>query len=363
MTNRTITDQQVGALPIHGGRAELLEEIMSTPVEHVDRAEHPLDDLAPRRGRRALATVAAVAAVVATVGGLAAWRIPDQTSTPDGTSLGHGVKGGTASHSKHDTRPSTQEAQVRSVPGGAYFALGEAGWTITYVDEAANGMSITYTRDGQTLELDLYPADNYQTYVMDRHADYGDGTATSLLGQDATRWESLPDSHTTIRTPEGGRFLEASGSGMDEAAYTDLVGQLVQTDEHGFASSMPAGVVTPFNREPAIRHLLRGVDTPPGFSLADVALTGFNDAYAAAAQVAGSVGCAWVDVWDGGTVADRQAAIEAFDGSRSWPLLRDIAHEGGYSGGFWSVGHRMQIGHTDKGQPLTASYLKSGICY
>jgi hypothetical protein len=69
-----------------------------------------------------------------------------------------------------------------------------------------------------------------------------------------------------------------------------------------------------------------------------------------------------VDVWDGGTAADRQAAVDAFEGSRSWPLLRAIADEGGYASVFWSVGRQMQIGHTDKGQPLTASNLKSGIC-
>ncbi len=128
MTNRTITDQQVAALPIHGGRAELLEEIMSTPVDQVDRAEHRLDDLAPRRGRRALATVAAVAAVAATVGGLAAWRIPHQTATPDGTSFGHGAEVGTATHGSTTPAPRAQEAQVRSVPGGAYFAFASAGW-------------------------------------------------------------------------------------------------------------------------------------------------------------------------------------------------------------------------------------------
>lgn len=360
MTNRTITDQQVAALPIHGGRAELLEEIMSTPVDQVDRAEHRLDDLAPRRGRRALATVAAVAAVAATVGGLAAWRIPHQTATPDGTSFGHGAEVGTATHGKHDTRPSSQEAQVRSVPGGAYFAFASAGWSLTHVDEAAGGMSVTYAADGQELDFDLYPADSYQTYVADRQA-YGDGTPVSVLGQNGTLWASAPDAHDLIRTPEGGRFLEVTGSGMDEAAFRGLVAQIVQTDDRGFADSMPTDVVTPFNRMEAIHHLLRGVETPPGFTADDVTLTGFNDAYHSAAGVAGSVGCAWFDVWARGTDADRQAAIDAFDGSRSWPLLESIAHQGGYSSYFWSLGHRLAVGHTDKGQPLTLAGLRMGL--
>jgi hypothetical protein len=90
---------------------------------------------------------------------------------------------------------------------------------------------------------------------------------------------------------------------------------------------MPGDVVTPYYRTVAIHQLLRGVETPPGFTAADVTLTGFNDAYQSAAGVAGSVGCAWVDVWDGGSEADRQAAIDAMDGSGSWPLLQRIAHQ------------------------------------
>jgi hypothetical protein len=367
MTMHTITDQQVAGLPIHGGRAELLEEIMSTPVDQVDRAEHRLDDLAPRRGRRALATVAAVAAVAATVGGLAAWRIPHQGATPDGTSFGHGTTPG-AHHAKHGDKagadhPATQVAPaVRSVPGGRYFALDEGGWTVTNVDESPSGMSVTYARDGQEVELELYPADAYAAYLNDRNTDYGHGTDVTVLGQGATRWAAATDGYDLIRTSEGDRFLEVSGSGMNEGAFSDLVDQIVQTDVRGFDDAMPDGVVTPFNRDEAIRNLLHGVETPPGFTAADVTLTGFNDAYHSAAGVAGAVGCAWVDVWASGSEADRQAVIDAFEGSRSWPLLQRIADQGGYSSVFWQVAHRMSVGHTDKGQPLTAAYLKSGIC-
>jgi hypothetical protein len=223
-------------------------------------------------------------------------------------------------------------------------------------------MSVTYERDGQELELDLYPADRYQMYADDRARDLGTGTDTSMLGQDATRWAYAADDHTLIRTPQGARFLEVRGTGMDEAAYLDLVGQIVQTDVHGFADSLPTDVVTPYNREQAIHHLLRGVDTPPGFTAADVSMDGFNDAYQSATKVAGSVGCAWIHVWAGGTHADHQAAINAFEGSRSWPLLQAIAHEGGYSSGFWDVGPELRSGHDDKGNPVKVSALRSAIC-
>lgn len=364
MTTRTITDQQVSALPIHDGRAELLEEIMSTPVEQVDRAERRVDDLAPRRGRRALATVAAVAAVAVTVGGAAALRSPHRSApAPDHSS--YADQSDDPSADARPDRPVDRSIRgtgtITSVAGGRYFALDAVGWGLTYVDESGADMSVSYGRDGLELELDLYPADSHGIYLRDRQAD-SDGTPTSLFGRDAMLFTPSPGVHDLIRTAEGDRFLEVTGRGMSKAEFLDLVDHLVQTDAAGFADSVPDDVVTPFNRMEAIRHLLQGVETPPGFTADDVSLTGFNDAYASAAHVAGSVGCAWVDVWASGSEADRRAAIDAFEGSRSWPLLQRIADQGGYSEVFWQTAHRMRVGHTDKGRPLTASYLKSGIC-
>jgi hypothetical protein len=361
MTTRTITDQQVAALPIHRGRAELLEEIMSTPVDQLDHVERVSHDRSQRRGRRALAVVAAVAAVAATVGGLAAWRIPHGApAAPERPSYaGQSVA---PHHTKHDGPKIRSTGTIPPVSDGRYFALDVVGWSLTNVDETGPDMGVNYARDGLEVELDLYPAESHQMYVRDREGD-GHGTPISLLGQDATLWTPAPGVHDLIRTAEGDRFLEVTGRGMSTAAFLELVDRLVQTDARGFAGSLPADVVTPYNRMEAIRHLLRGVQTPPGFTADDVTLTGFNDAYQSAAQVAGSVGCAWLDVWDGGTEADRQAVIAAFDGSRSWPLLQRIADEGGYSHVFWGVAHRLRAGHTDKGGALTAAYLKSGICY
>jgi hypothetical protein len=362
MTNPTLTDQQVGALPIHGGRAELLEEIMSTPVDQVDRAEHHLDDLTAHRGRRALATVAAVAAVAATVGGLAAWHIPHQTAGPDHTSFGDGGKGSTALHAKPDTRPLANRQDVPSVPGGAYVALDQDGWVMTGLFQDASGSDLLYEQGDEQLELTTYPASEYASYVADRSADTGSAGQLTLLGQAAHEWTYAEDDHTVIRSPQGDVFLEVRGTGMSADTFAAALDDLVQTDEAGFAESLPDGVVTPYNHDEAIRHLLRGVDTPPGFTAADVSVTGFNDAYQSAAQVAGSVGCAWINVWEDGNAADRQAVIDAFDGSRSWPLLQAIADEGGYSSGFWAIADELRDNHDDKGNPLDADALTSAIC-
>jgi hypothetical protein len=365
MTTRAITDQQVAALPIHGGRAELLEEIMSTPVDQVDHVDHSPEGRTPRRRARTWTAVAAAAAVVATVGALAAWRVPD--GAPAGHTTFADGSGDTAA--PHRTGPATSQptsgafaSPAPSVPGGRYVALNQPGWEVTSLFDDPSGFDLFYGQGAAELDITTYPASQYSSYVDDREADLGSPVPLTVLGRAAGLWTYAADDHEILRAAEGDWFIGIRATGMSEDAFRAALSDMVQTDAAGFARSLPSGVVTPDNRERAIRHLLRGVDTPPGFTPADVKLSGFNDAYQSAAQVAGSVGCAWIDVWDGGSPADRQAALDAFEGSRSWPLLREIADQGGYSSGFWSIADQLRRRHDDKGRPLDAGALRSAVC-
>jgi hypothetical protein len=156
------------------------------------------------------------------------------------------------------------------------------------------------------------------------------------------------------------RVRRATGLSQDE--FHAFLEGLVQTDAAGFTGSLPERVVTPANRDEAIRDLLKGVDTPPGLTAADVHMTGFNDAYQSAVHVAGAVGCAWTDVWSDGTPTQKQAAVDALAGSRSWPLLQRIANQGGYSSGFWDIAGELRSGHDDKGNPVEAGALRDAVC-
>jgi len=358
MTTRAITDQQVAALSVHGGRAELLEEIMSTPVDQVDHVDHSPEGRTPRRRARTWTAVAAAAAVVATVGGLAAWRIPHDPGSvrTDGSTYADRSVGIASVPADQLSRP------VHAVPGGAYVALDQSGWEVTSLFEDQQGSDLVYERGDAALDLTTYPATQYESYVADRDVDAVRSGPLTLMGRPANQWEYAPDDHAVIRSVEGERFLEVRGSGMTEDEFRAVLADLVQTDAKGFAASLPAGVVTPYNRDQAIRHLLRGVDTPPGFTPADVRLHGFNDGYQSAAHVAGSVGCAWMHVWDRGSAADRAAVIAAFDGSRSWPLLLAIRDQGGYASGFWTVADQLRAGQTDKGRTSIAGPIEAAIC-
>ncbi len=381
-----ITDREVAELPVHAGRAELLEEILRTPVEHAERA--PLVDLAPRHRRR-LVSVAAAAAVVVTVAGLAAWQRPRSTTSPrpDGSGFVHRSSAPGESHTitKLTVRPHssggplTPQVRVRVtraappaadqlartapiVSGGAYVALNEDGWAVTGLSDDAYGRDVLYQRGDALVDVTTYPASEYPSYVADRTGDAGSPEATTLLGRSAGLFTYASDDHAVLRAPDGDRFLEVRGQGMSETDFRAVLADLVQTDEAGFARSMPPGTVTPYNRDEAIQHLLRGVETPPGFTADQVSLLGFNDGYQSAARVAGSVGCAWLDRYADGSAADRSAAIDAFAGSRSWALLRHIADQGGYSSVFWSVAGQLRSGHDEKGRPVDVAALKHGLC-
>jgi hypothetical protein len=238
-------------------------------------------------------------------------------------------------------------------------ALGDPGWQVTDLSTSPGLVDLTYARRAEELEIAIYPASLYAGYYADR-SELADRQSIQVLGQDATMWTYSAHDHTAIRTAQDGHFVEVRGTGMDVDAFRALLADLVQTDQAGLAGSMPGSVTTPGDRDRVGRRLLQGVDLPPGFTDANVTLTAFNDAYQTAAQVAGQVGCAWLDAFDSGSAADRQAAVAALDGSRRWPLLVDIADQGGYAQVFWGTADRLDALSRDPG--ASAAGLRQGIC-
>ena len=344
MTDPTprILDLDVARLPLQDARADLLEEIMATPV--VDQHDHRTS----RRPAPAWLAVSAAAAAIAAIALVPAVRsaLADPAQAPAAT--GPTVPAPSASAS---AKP---EHRLTSVPGGKYVALDASGWSLTYLYTSENETDIAYSKGEQSLEMVQYPADAYDSYFEDR-VHVSDPVATELLGKPSSTFTYAADDHATMRPAQNGSFLEVRGSGMDLAAYHGLLDRIVQTDGAGLASSLPADVVTPFNKDEAVTHLLQGAEVPDGFTAADVDITGFNDAYQSAATVAGSVGCAWLDVYADGEAAARQRALAALDGSKDWPLLTDIARKGGYAEVFWGVADQLRAG-----QPVAA--VRQGIC-
>jgi len=327
----TITDDEVARLPVHAGRADLLEEIMITPVVE------QLDNTRTRRRPTPdwFAVPAAAAAVVAIA------MVPVVRDAFDDPSTG-----GRAPIANQPSAPPR---------GDRYVALDAPGWTITHVGESEGLLGVSFENGQQSLELVQRPAEAYPSYYEDR-VDVSDPAETVLLGEASSTFTYSADDHATIRPVEGESFLEVRGSGMDLAAYDALLAQLVQTYARGFADAMPDDAVTPFNRDRAVARLLEDVTVPDGFTAADVEIEGFHDAYQAALTVAGSVGCAWLDVYaEGGQAAAKQQVLAALDGSVDWPLLKDSAQEGDYPEVFWGLADELRAG-----KPVDD--VRHGIC-
>ena len=344
MIRPTITDQEVALLPLADGRADLLEEIMSTPV--LDHAE-PATRRTPPGWLVAGAAAAAVAAIAlgSTLGGDAASpdRVPSADPPPEQSLV-----------QSPEFRAAPVAPVVPEVPDGPYVGLEVLGWDVVALYEGYGELTIGWKNGDQWLEIVRYPADSYQSYFADRDA-YREGTAGSLFGQAATTWAYSRNDHATMTEPADGFYFEIRAAGLLLPAYEDLVSGLVQTDEAGFYEGLPEGTLTPENHDQTIRDLLRGVTVPDGFGVDDVRPDGFASPYHASAAVAGAVGCAWLDVYAGGTPVERKQALAAFEGSVDWPLLQAMDAQGDYPEVFWKLVDDLRGGRS-------AAELKPGIC-
>ena len=330
-----LTDEAVALLPLEAGRAELLEEIMSTVAP--DRtAEHDAGRTPPtRRPSRWLVPVAAAAAVAA----IAAAGIWSQGLLP----------GGDAETSSY--------ADALGLPDGQGIVLDAPGWTV----DALGGDGIRFRNGDADLEVTSYDAADYDSYVLDRTYIVdppAPGEPIELLGRGAQMWAYTSTDHTAIREVEDGHWIEVRAAGMDEAAYLDLLGQLRFTSESEFAASLPEGYVTEPERADAAAKIVAdiaarsGAELPAGSAL-ELGDEGAKDRYQFGAEVAGAYTCAWIEAFENATShAQAAAANEAarvLSTSRSWPIVQELDEDGGYADVVWLFSDQVQEGTVPEG--------------
>ena len=205
MNQSSITDAGVAGLPIHEGRAELLEEIMATaPVASTAPT-------APSRRRRVLPILAAAAAVAAVVAGTA-WL-------------------GQQGEPRRDASPTVVSPGFGS---GDRAVLSAEGWKISGIDHAARDGGVAYANGRQRFDITWHPADQYDAYVADRN-DIGTPSDIDLLGKASLLWAYDKQDHTVIRPVQQGVSLEVRGTGMPRAAFLDLLAQVRLVDAAGLA--------------------------------------------------------------------------------------------------------------------------------
>jgi hypothetical protein len=155
---------------------------------------------------------------------------------------------------------------------------------------------------------------------------------------------------------EDGYVLELRAAVPDLAAFEERLGWLTKEDSQTWLDAMPAKVVKATEHDAAVRQMLKGIPVPSTFKPSRVPDAGITtDRYQVGAAVTGIVSCLWFRQWgEAHRAGDRAAAREAEKAmatSRHWPILREMAKDGGYPETVWKLaaempsGHRLYAGH------------------
>lgn len=228
-----------------------------------------------------------------------------------------------------------------------YAILDAPGWDISKVDGALTDGKIRYAKDDWTLRINWRPKHLYDSYLTSRRR-ISESTTVILFGKPAESWAYDRRDHTVIGPVQRETFFEVRGEGMDLAGFVDLLTRLRQVDASDFAARLPASVLRPHEVAAAVTALLTSVETPDGFDVSTIRIPPYQEHYHVAAHVTGCVGCAWMDQYaaarSAGDGVSRQRAVDAMRDSRTWPVLREIQHVGGWAEEFWRVADDMAAG-------------------
>ena len=157
---------------------------------------------------------------------------------------------------------------------------------------------------------------------------------------------------------EGSYVLELRAAVPDLAAFRERLGWLHRVDASTWLDAMPAKVVKAADHDAAVREMLKGIPVPSGFEpsrIPDEGLT--TNRYQVGASVTGIVSCLWFRQWgearragDHGGAAEAERAMAT---AKRWPILREMAKEGGYPDLVWQLAAAMPSGEwPPRGWPL-----------
>ncbi|MGH2909181.1 MAG: hypothetical protein ACRDK8_07795, partial [Solirubrobacteraceae bacterium] len=355
-----ITDQAAAALELRGAELELIEQIITIPVR--SRPSRTRARRTPRRRHLGLlvAATAAVAAVLALL--------------PSGQ---HIDGGGPA--------PAFAASLVRFANASPLALLQLPGWHVVYADEQPGGFG----------ELDFVrgPADaqgNPQGASYRNEASLK-GRVASLTWQPANRAarKQVASGHQTAQTGLGvtarqfvqegrghgwldisaffidhGRLLRFRATVTNSATFYAELRALQAVDTTTWLRAMPPGVVKSADSGQAIRLMLKGIPLPPGFDAAKIRGAHLvHDRYQLGAAVTGTIACMWIADWNHarktGDTQTVKRAIAAMATAPHWPILRLIAHQGGWTQVLIGYAKAMPSG-TWYGRPLMPD-VNSGL--
>lgn len=339
-------------LPVEQAGLVLMEEIMREP-----RAT---------RLRRGLVPSIAAAAVVALLAGGA-------------VALGSGDEPKPATVAASSGTPSTAAAPEQAPPTAddlSQVTLPVDGWKVTSASrDPQGGGEIGWSGpNGAEASMAVYPAAEYDAYLQDRK-DVGPASPFSMLGQegqlvtysdeegdgagadgptpagpadtadtadtdeqelqdapagadDPDAAEPAPARSAVMLPPVGDRFLELDVRAATDQEVRDLLGSFTRVDAAAWEQSLGELVIKPGQGEQFLAQALQGVEMPDGVSLTVADLNLPQDTYQAKVEVAATAACGWAQQYVDG---DEQA-LDRLKASKDWPLLAELAGDGGWPG-------------------------------
>lgn len=148
---------------------------------------------------------------------------------------------------------------------------------------------------------------------------------------------------------EGGYLLELRAAVPDLKAFEERLGWLTKVDSQTWLDAMPAKVVKAADHDGTVREMLKGIPVPGTFAPSRVPSDGLTtNRYQVGAAVTGTVTCLWFRQWGQarrtGDPAAEAEAERAMATSKRWPILREMAADGGYSEVVWELARDMPSG-------------------
>jgi hypothetical protein len=170
-------------------------------------------------------------------------------------------------------------------------------------------------------------------------------------------WGGPGDRQMVAIWHEGGYTLQLRAWVSNLAGFEERLGWLSRVDSETWLDAMPAEVVKAANHDAAVREMLKGIPVPKGFKPSQIPDEGLTtNRYQVGAAVTGIVSCQWFRQWgEARSTGDRAAAAEAeraMATSRDWPILREMAKDGGYTGTIWELAAAMPSGEWRRGWRL-----------
>jgi len=243
-------------------------------------------------------------------------------------------------------QPEFAAAAVRVAEANPRLLLTAPGWSVkhAYGFEVDSG-SMTFIKDGlgyeRRVDLNWYPARFYDSYLQDR-ANSGPQVKGELLGFETTTVHNPHNTkgadYATLFSPEGKVAVEVHAVLDDRRQYEEVLRSLQRVDVDTWLRAMPPEVVRPAALSATVEEMLRGIPLPPDFNRSS--LPGgelISDPYRLGTKVTGAVACSWLERWSqarraGDTDVAREA-VKAMRTAPSWPVLAQMAREGGWKGG------------------------------